>query len=407
MAKYQFTALDSQGKKQRGSLESESAKAARHQLRQRALTPLTLTEKRASLFVNVRFFSWGAQRLRGAELALITRQLASLVGSGLPLEESILAISEQAERSFIKKLLSAIRCRILEGQSLMQALQDYPAVFPKVYIAAVQAGENSGHLDLILEELANYLEEQQAIRQKIQQALIYPCVVTGISLLIVIFLLTFVVPRMIGVFTSMHQALPMLTVVLLSISQFFQNQGLYCLLFLLCLGAALNYVIKKPEVRISLDRNVLKMPILGKLIILLETGRFSQTLAMLLEAGVPLLEAMRIARGLIQNNALSQAIHQTMTQIREGSSLGQAFKRMGYFPPMSLHLVSSGEGSSQLSSMLRRVAKNHASEVSRAIDLSLTLFEPMMILLMGGVVLFIVLAVLLPIFSMDQMVSMN
>jgi general secretion pathway protein F len=409
MAIYNYQAVSAQGHTEKGYLEAESAKGARQILRSRGLSPVqvelkTMEESKIPQKSSRFHFS---KSIKTRDLTLATRQLASLFSAHIPIVDALTAVAQQTQVARVKHIFLSVRDGVKEGYSFSQALAKHPSVFSKMYIAAIQAGENTGHLDGILLELAQYLERQESIYLKLQQALVYPSVVMLVCLGIISFLLVYVVPNMIQVYDSMHQSLPMMTTVLIAISNMLRHDGLVLLIFLAVLVMWFRHSLKKPAVKMAMDRYFLKLPVVKKMVILLNLGRFTRTLGMLIAAGVPLIEALTIATGLLTNTVLQSALEQAKEKVREGESLQKSLKETGYFLPMSLYFIASGEGSGQLAQMLTRAAVDQERDFNRYVDFGLTLFEPFMILVMGGVVLFIVLAILLPIFSMEQMINLS
>jgi len=399
---FRYVAVTPQGSKKKGTLEADSLKQARELLRQKQLMPLEMAvvEKTFSRIQK----SSRRQSLSIKEIALLTRQLATLISAGLPLEEVLAAVGEQADKPAAKSLLLGIRARVTEGHSLAAALREYPSAFSPLYCATVAAGEKSGHLDKILQRLADFVEQQYQTRQKIMHALIYPSIMILVSIGIVGFLLEFVVPKMITVYSSSGQALPTLTQILISISEGVQSYGAYILIGLVITLFLFFRTLKKSVAfREKVHSKMLRLPILGNAIKVINTARFARTFAILFSSGVAVIEAMNIAAGLITNIPIKKAVEEATMRVREGANIHLALKQTSYFPPMSIHLIASGESSGQLESMLERAANNQDAEISRLIETSMALFEPIIILVMGAVVLFIVLAVLLPIFQLNQM----
>jgi general secretion pathway protein F len=313
------------------------------------------------------------------------------------------AVAEQTEKSRTKGLILSVRSKVLEGHSLASALRDYPDAFSALYCSTVAAGEKSGHLDVVLQRLADYSEQQFYMRQKIQQALIYPSVMVCVALSILAFLLEYVVPKMVSVYSGMGQVLPDMTLLLISISTHLKSVGLYLLIGIILSTFLFRRAIKRNvNFRLRFHEFLLYLPIIGHAIKITNTARFSRTCAILSSAGVPILEAMRISSELILHLPIRNAVEVAMNHIREGAAISLALKQTRFFPPMSIHLIASGESSGQLENMLERAANNQEGEISRLIETSLSLFEPAIILIMGAMVLFIVLAILLPIFQLDQ-----
>jgi general secretion pathway protein F len=404
MGAYNYTALDSSGKNRKGVLQADSEKSVRQQLRSQGLTPLDIRYVNEHSQTQVSFFSLRRTRVSVGELALLTRQLATMLQAGIPLDETLQSIAEQAEKQNAKSMLLAVRAKVLEGHSLATGLAEFPQVFNNLFRATVAAGEKTGHLDKVLERLAEFTERRQEVRQKITQALIYPSVIICAAIAIVSFLLAFVVPKMITVFQQSGQALPVATQILLALSQFLQNFGLYVLLLLIIAIVFFIRALRKPNFKTRVDRWLLKLPLFGKAIRLVNTARFAHTFAILTSAGVSVLEAMRIGSDIVTNTPIRESLVLATRQVREGVAIHRALKTTGYFPPMSIYLIASGENTGQLEPMLQRTARTQEQQVEQMINVILTLFEPLMILVMGSIVLFIVLAILLPIFNMDQLV---
>ncbi|MBY0544907.1 MAG: type II secretion system inner membrane protein GspF [Gammaproteobacteria bacterium] len=406
MAAYTYTALDSKGVQLEGVLEADSLRLARQQLRDQGYIPVEVSifaETAKNKLASTRLFSFGGLRLTVKQLSLVTRQLATLLAAGIPLEEVLLGVGEQAEKPKIKSILLSVRSKVLEGNSLASGMADFPHAFPALYRATIAAGEQTGRLDTVLIRLADYTERQQEMRQKIQQALIYPTLMTSVSVIIVIFLMIFVVPKMVAVFSTNSQILPLATRVLLVISHSMKYVGPAFLVFGSAFLIGFAHILRKnKDVRRRFHRGLLKIPLLGKTIKAINTARFSRTFGILLAAGVPVLEAMKISADLVNNLPIHEALSVAILRVREGVAINQALKLSLYFPSMSLHLIASGEATGQLEAMLERAANNQEKEVERLIDTLLTLFEPLLILGMGSVVLFIVMAVLLPVFSLNQ-----
>jgi general secretion pathway protein F len=339
------------------------------------------------------------------DLALITRQLATLVRAGLPLEECLRAVAQQTEKARLKSMLLAVRSRVMEGHSLAMGLGDFPHVFPELYRSTVEAGEQSGHLERVLERLADYTENRQQMRQKIQLALFYPALLTGVAILVVVGLMTYVVPQVVQVFENIGQDLPVLTRILISISDFLRQNGLTILLLIVAGAVAFVYLMKRDGPRRQFQKLVMKMPLAGRLEKGMNTGRFARTFSILMASGVPVLEALRISAQVMSNLPMRDAVDEATDRVREGASIHAALEKSGYFPPMTVHLIASGEASGKLEEMLERAAINQEREIETLIAAMLGLFEPMLILVMGGVVLIIVLAILLPIFDLNQLVQ--
>ncbi len=403
MAAYEYKALDARGKQKKGVLEADSPRAIRQQLRDRGWAPLEVNlsaekQRQAGSFS----FSRG---LSASDLALVTRQLATLIQSGIPVEQALSAVANQSDKPRIKSMMLAVRAKVLEGYTLADSLGEFPSAFPHLYRATVAAGEHAGHMDLVLNRLADYTEGRQEARQKIQLAAIYPVILTVVAIAIVIFLLTYVVPDIIDVFVRSGQELPPLTRGLLAISNFFVEWG-WLLLLLLAGGiAGFRMALRRPAFRLGFHRWLLHVPFISKLSRGLNTARFASTVSILTSSGVPLVEAMRIAGEVLSNEYLKQRVREATQAVSEGGSLRNALEKTGYFPPMMIHMIGSGEASGELDQMLERTAAHQESDLQGKITALVGLFEPLMLLVMGGVVLVIVLAIMLPIMDMSQLMG--
>lgn len=403
MPAFHFTAVAKNGKEQKGVIEAENAKHARQLLRDKALLPLHIEASSAKPSSFFKFKFQKATRLSSKELALLTRQLATLLTAALPVEEALLAVSEQNEKAHIKALLLSVRSKVVEGHALAQALKLHPQAFSHLFCATVAAGEKTGHLDKVLLRLAAYTEQQWHLRQKLKTALIYPSMIVLVAVGIVGFLLEYVVPKMVGVYAHLKQGLPLLTTVLIAISNGMAKFGWYILIVLIFSIFLWRRALKRNEhLAIRWQHFLLRLPLAGYALKTTDTARFARTLSILSSAGVPVLEAMRISTQLITVIPIRQALEHAVMQVREGGAIALALKQTAYFTPMSVHMVASGESSGQLEDMLGRVADQQEEDIVRLIDVGLALFEPLIILVMGVVVLFIVLAVLLPIFQLNQ-----
>ncbi len=405
MGAFAYTALDGRAKEQSGVLEGDTARQVRQQLRDRGLTPLKVEEaaKKEERSRSSRFWRPG---ISAPELALITRQFATLVQAGLPLEETLQTVARQSEKGRLQSMILSVRSRVMEGRTLADGLAEFPHVFPEIYRTTVAAGEQAGHLDIVLERLADYTEMRQQLRQKILLALFYPIILTTIAILVTIGLLTYVVPEVVKVFDNMGQELPWLTTALIALSEFLRHYGLYLLVLVALVGAATSYLLKQPDIRFRWHQSQLSLPLIGRLAKGLNTARFARTFSILNASGVPVLEGLRIAADVLGNLPMREAVKEAARRVREGSGIAFALEQSGYFPPMTLHLIASGESSGRLDAMLERAATNQERELESTIALLMGVFEPLLILTMGVVVLIIVLAILLPIFDLNQLVQL-
>ena len=401
MPSYQYEAVDAAGRSDRGMIDADSERSARHALRARGLLPLTVheTRKRAG-----RGGLIGA-RISDADLGWLTRQLASLLAARLPLEAALRATLEQAERRHVARTLAAVRDDVRAGHRLAEALAAHPRDFPEIYQALVDAGEQSGDLAQVLERLADYIESRGALRNKVLTAFIYPVIVTVVSIGIVIFLLSYVVPQVVGAFSQAHQTLPLLTRMMLSTSDFARQWGLLVAGGLAVLFALWRLRLRNPSARLAWHARTLKLPVLGRYAMGVDVARFSATLAILTGSNVPLLTALNAARRTLKNCKLQAAVDEATTRVREGSTLAQALQAQRIFPPLLIHLVDSGERTGDLPAMLDRAANVLSIELERRAMTMTAILEPVMILIMGGIVLVIVLAVMMPIMEINQLVK--
>ncbi|MCG7873496.1 MAG: type II secretion system inner membrane protein GspF [Candidatus Thiodiazotropha lotti] len=403
MDAFEYVALDPSGKEKRGVLEGDSPRQVRQQLRESGLTPLsidsasgTATQSKSKLF---------QRQINAMELALITRQMATLLRSGLPLEHVLKTTAQQTDKRHVERTLLAVRAKVLEGRTLADGLKDFPKTFPEVYIQTVSSGEESGHLEVVLERLADYTEQRQQMRQKTIFALFYPALLTIVSLLIVGGLLTYIVPQVTRVFESMSAELPWITQALMSTSDTLRSYGVPIFVTLLALGLFFSYLLKKPGPKRWWHRTLLRIPLVGRLVRTANAARFSRTLSIMAASSVPILDSMRIASQVLTNLPMRSAVEEATLRVREGASLYQALDKTGYFPPMTLSLLASGESSGNLEGMLERSADIQEREIETLVSTIQGLFEPILILVMGGIVLVIVLAILLPIFDLNQLVA--
>lgn len=405
MGAFEYTAVDRGGRQHKGVLEGDTARQVRQLLRERGMLPMAITEV-VERERGGRRQSFSFRRgISAADLALVTRQLATLLRSGMPLEETLLAVGQQAEKPRLKSILLGVRSRVMEGHTLAAGLSEFPQAFPEIYRATVAAGEQSGHLDPVLERLADYTESRQQLRQRVSHALIYPVILTVMAIGIVSGLLGFVVPKVVGVFENTGQALPLFTRMLIASSDFLREYG-FVVLALLVLGAfVFSRMLRRLPFRRRWHRFLLRVPLVGKLTRGINTARFTRTLSILAGSGVPVLEALRIAGDVVINVPMREAIHETAVRVREGAPLGRSLGASRLFPPMTMHLISSGEASGELESMLERAADNQEREVDSLVGALLSILEPALIVLMGVLVFAIVMAILLPIFQLNQLVA--
>jgi len=408
MAAFRFHAVESSGRERVGVLEADSARAARQALRAQGLVPLTVQAMGAGGTATAA----GGGRLSQAELAVLTRQLASLLGAALPIADALAVLVEQTERQSRREMLASVRTEVLAGSSLSQSLARQPRAFPAIYRALIAAGEESGKLPAVLASLADFIEERARLQQKVTLAFVYPAIVTVVALLVVTGMLTYVIPQVVQVFEQGRQALPLLTRAMIALSNFLRSWGWLLLLGIIATAAGVHRALRDEGLRLRWHRRVLTLPVLGTLSRTVNTARFSSTLSLLVGAGVPMLRSLQAAGETVTNLALRERVVQASARVREGSPLSRALRvedagggpaRSRLFPPVLIHLIGAGEATGQLPQMLARAAEMHSREAERRALLFTSLLEPALILGMGGVVLTIVLAVLLPIIEINQL----
>jgi general secretion pathway protein F len=400
---FAYQALDASGKTQRGVLQGDTARAVRGSLRERGLNPLSVEEVREGVARDANVFA--RRGLSGTQLALLTRQLATLIGAGLPIDEALGALSEQAENERQRGMTVALRARVMEGASLAQAMGEFPESFPEIFRATVGAGEQSGRLDTVLEKLADYAEARDALRQKILAALAYPLLLSLVAAAVVAGLLTWVVPQIVGVFQNLHQTLPLATRTLIALSAFLRAWGWLILLLLLAAVVSARFALRAETARWRWHALLLRLPLVGRLARAANTARATRTLALLAESAVPLLDALGIAADVVANLPMRDALKHAAVRVREGSAFSRALGESGQFPPVALRLIASGERSGELPRMLDEAAAQQQRELDRWLTALTAVLGPAVILLVGAMVLFIVLAILLPIFNLNQMVK--
>lgn len=403
MGAFVYQALDERGKAKKGVLEADSARQVRQQLRDKGWMPLSVeqtTRKEQSPGLLSR-----SPGLSVPELALITRQLATLIQAGLPIDESLRALSEQTGKQRIKAMILAIRAKVLEGYTLAKALAEYPRAFPHLYRSTVAAGEHAGHLDGVLNRLADYTEARQASDQKIKLAAMYPIILSVVAIGIVVGLLTYVVPDIVEVFIKNGQELPGLTAFMLNLSYFIRDWGLLTLVLLVTGLVLFRLALRGASFRRHWHSVLLCTPGLGGFVKDTNTARFGSTLAILTSSGVPLVDAMRIASQVITNIPIQQGLTQATVKVSEGGSLHKSLAETRFFPPIMLHMIASGENSGELDSMLARTAAQQEATLENTVSALVKVFEPMMLLIMGGIVATIVAAIMMPILELQKMVQ--
>jgi general secretion pathway protein F len=405
MGAFVYTALDTLGKERKGLIEGDTAKHVRQLLREKQLLPVDIQEAAHSEQKRTTRTFFARRGLSTLDLALLTRQLATLLHSGLPLEESLQAVAEQTEKPRVQRIILGVRSKVVEGHPLADGLGDFPQAFPEIYRATVAAGEQSGRLDSVLERLSDYTESRQVMGQQVSNALVYPIVLMVLSFAIVSFLLAYVVPQVVAVFESGHQELPLATRILIGASDFVRHYWVYGLILIGAVAWGFNRWLRSPEARARYHRFLLRVPLAGKLIRGLNTARFARTFSILTASAVPVLEALKISADVVNNLPMKYAVVDAALRVREGAPLGKSLAARKIFPPMMIHLISSGESSGELEKMLERAASNQEREMDGLLATMTNLLGPFMVVFMGAVVMFIVIALLLPIFQLNDLVK--
>lgn len=404
MGAFEYVALDSTGKESKGLIEGDTAKHVRQQLRERSLLPVKVTEVAERDSRSKKSFSV-RRGLSSGDLALLTRQLATLTQSGLPLEEALLAVSEQNENPRAKSILMGVRSRVMEGHTLADGLAEFPNAFPELYRATVSAGEQSGHLDAVLERLAEFTESRQALQQQVRNALIYPIALVVTAVGIISFMLAYVVPKVVYIFENYDQELPLLTRIMIGSSDFLRDNWLLLIIGTAAIVIGLRKLVQKPGPKRRYHRMLLSVPIVARLTRGINTARFTQTLSILAGSGVPILDSLRIAAQVVVNVPMRDAVQEASLRIREGAMISKSLAASKLFPPMTTHLIASGEASGRLEEMLSRAASNQEREVDGLISTLLGIMQPLLVIVMAVIVLLIVLAILLPIFELNNLIG--
>jgi general secretion pathway protein F len=404
MSGYRFEALAPDGKIRRGVLESDSPRQARARLREQGMLPVQVEPIGGKETTAARGLSLGRRRLSASALALLTRQLATLLAAGLTVEQAMNALIEQSDKQTERQLLAAVRGDVLAGQPLARALGRHPGSFPPVYLTLVEAGERSGKLADVLARLADYTEDREQLRGKVMLAFIYPVLVTSVAVTVVTGLLVYVVPQVVQVFRNTNQALPLLTRALIALSDFLRGYGGFLLVVLVAAAFGARAALAVPSIREKWHRWLLRLPVFTPLYRGLNTARLASTLAILVGSRVPLLTALRAGAGVVSNLPMRRALEEAAEHVQQGSTLARALGASKLFPPLMVHMIASGEASGRLAEMLERTAEQQGRELERRVATFVALLEPLLILVMGGVVLVIVLAILLPIFELNQII---
>jgi len=404
MPAFNYTAIDKQGNEITGSIEGDTDKHVRSILREKNLLPLSIKEIKKESEDKIRI-NFKQNSLSNNDLTYFTRQLATLIKSGIPIDETLIAINDQNDKQHIKNIILTIHSKIMEGYTLSDSFCDFPKSFPLIYTTTIAAGEKSGNLSLILEKLADFTESRQKLQQQIKNALIYPSALVITALLVIAFMLAYVVPKVVYIFENFDQQLPLLTRIMITSSDFLLDNWLYIIIFSVMLVFLCRNLIKNEETKNKYHDILLRIPIFGQLIKNMNSARFLQTLSILASSGVPILESLRISSNVVTNLPMKKAIEKTAIQVSEGESISKSLSQSRLFPPMMIHMIGSGENSGRLEEMLDRATTNQEQEVENTISTLLGIMQPMTVIIMASVVLLIVLAILLPIFEINNLIT--
>ncbi len=406
MAVFEYKALTAAGQTKKGLLEGDSERQIRQMLRDDGLSPVAIKSVATQKNSDKNFLSsLLTQHIQVSDLALFTRELYTLLDASIPLNQALKSLSNQSDSKLMSRFVTGLHTNVTEGYSLAMAMQRSPYSVSKEYIAIIQAGEESGYLDKVLSRLADAIEQRDQLNKKLKTALIYPTLMVVVAIAIVIFLMVYVVPKVVSVFDNMDQALPSLTQGLLDISGFMQNYAEFLVAFLIGLVLGVKWMLRQPKWRFKIHSMLLKTPGIKRFLIYSETARWARTLGVLLSSGVNVKEALTISVEVMTLDPLKKSVLNMVTKVREGKSVYLSMEEEKVFPPLLLNLVKTGEGKGQLDNMLLRGAKHYESSVENAAETLVSILEPVMIIIMGGVVLLIVLAIMMPIFEMNQMIS--
>jgi general secretion pathway protein F len=407
MSVFEYVALDENGRQRKGFIDAPGMAAARQKLREENVYPVEINQasdkKESSLAGVLKINIW--QRVSANDVSIFTRQLSTLLGAGMPLVPSLSILMKQAQNPLLKKSLAQIRDQVNEGKSLTEGMSGFPQIFPPFYLNMVRAGEASGTINLVLERLADFSENQQTLMNKIRSALAYPIIMFFMGSAVIFILMAFVVPKITGIFADMHQTLPLITIILITVSNFLKSFWWLILILLAAGVVAFKYMTNSTEGgKRQWDNAKLKIPVWGQVNLKIAIARFSRTLATLLQSGVPLLSAMEIVRNVVNNIIIGDAISKASKDLEEGKGLSGPLTQSGIFPPLVIEMIAVGEQSGTLEKMLNRIATAYETEAQSDIMVMTSLLEPIMILVMGLGVGFIVVSILLPIFEMNQLV---
>ncbi len=403
MPAFEYIAANDKGSEIKGSIEGDTEKHVSYILREKGLFPISikkLSNKPLNKKINLM-----QTNLSSKDLALFTRQLATLIGSGIPLDEALISINEQQKKQYAKNIILGVHSKIMEGYTLAESLSEFPNSFPLIYITTVSAGEESGNLTLILEKLASFTESKRKLQEQVKNALIYPSALIITAILVISFMLAYVVPKVIYIFENFDQQLPLLTRLVISLSDFIRENWLTIIIFIVLLIALIRYFLRDYKIKKKYHTLLLRLPIFGRLTTNMNSARFMQTLSILSGSGVPILDALKISTNVVTNIPMKEAAEVTAIKVSEGESISRSLSSSNLFPSMMVHMIGSGENSGRLDEMLNRVTENQEEEVKNTIDVLLGIMQPLTVVIMAVIVLLIVLAILLPIFEINNLIA--
>jgi len=403
MPAFEYIAANDKGSEIKGSIEGDTEKHVSYILREKGLFPISikkLSNKPLNKKINLM-----QTNLSSKDLALFTRQLATLIGSGIPLDEALISINEQQKKQYAKNIILGVHSKIMEGYTLAESLSEFPNSFPLIYITTVSAGEESGNLTLILEKLASFTESKRKLQEQVKNALIYPSALIITALLVISFMLAYVVPKVIYIFENFDQQLPLLTRLIISLSDFIRENWLTIIIFIVLLIALIRYFLRDYKIKKKYHTLLLRLPIFGRLTTNMNSARFMQTLSILSGSGVPILDALKMSTNVVTNIPMKEAAEVTAIKVSEGESISKSLSSSNLFPSMMVHMIGSGENSGRLDEMLNRATENQEEEVKNTIDVFLGIMQPLTVVIMAVIVLLIVLAILLPIFEINNLIA--
>jgi len=403
MPAFEYIAANDKGSEIKGSIEGDTEKHVSYILREKGLFPISikkLSNKPLNKKINLM-----QTNLSSKDLALFTRQLATLIGSGIPLDEALISINEQQKKQYAKNIILGVHSKIMEGYTLAESLSEFPNSFPLIYITTVSAGEQSGNLTLILEKLASFTESKRKLQEQVKNALIYPSALIITAILVISFMLAYVVPKVIYIFENFDQQLPLLTRLIISLSDFIRENWLTIIIFIVLLIALIRYFLRDYKIKKKYHTLLLRLPIFGRLTTNMNSARFMQTLSILSGSGVPILDALKISTNVVTNIPMKEAAEVTAIKVSEGESISKSLSSSNLFPSMMVHMIGSGENSGRLDEMLNRATENQEEEVKNTIDVFLGIMQPLTVVIMAVIVLLIVLAILLPIFEINNLIA--